>query len=218
MKTNWKILKEIWILDYLTCLLGNLYAGQEAIIRIRHGTMDWLKIGKGVSQGYILSPVPGIFQARTLEWVSISFSNAWKWKVKVKSFSRVWPSGTPWTAAFQAPLSVGFSRQEYWSGLPLPSLYMQSTSCKIQVGWAQAGIKISGRNINNLRYADDSILIAESKEELKSLLMKMKEESEKAGLKLNIQKNEYHGIQSHHVMANRWENNGNSDRLYFLGL
>ena len=63
---------------------------------------------------------------------------------------------------------------------------MQSTSCKIQVGWAQAGIKISGRNINNLRYADDSILIAESKEELKSLLMKVKEESEKAGLKLNV--------------------------------
>ena len=67
------------------------------------------------------SPVPGILQARTLEWVAISFSNAWKWKVKVKSLSRVWPSATPWTAAFQAPLSMGFSRQEYWSGVPLPS-------------------------------------------------------------------------------------------------
>ena len=65
------------------------------------------------------SPVPGILQARTLEWVAISFSNAWKWKVKVKSLSRVQPSATPWTAAFQAPPSVGFSRQEYWSGVPL---------------------------------------------------------------------------------------------------
>ena len=67
------------------------------------------------------SSVHGILQARTLEWVAISFSNAWKWKVKVKSLSRVRPSVTPWTAAFQAPLSMGFSRQEYWSGLPLPS-------------------------------------------------------------------------------------------------
>ena len=66
------------------------------------------------------SPVPGILQARTLEWVAISFSNAWRWKVKVKSLSRVWPSATPWTAAFQAPPSMGFSRQEYWSGVPLP--------------------------------------------------------------------------------------------------
>ena len=67
------------------------------------------------------SPVPGILQARTLEWVAISFSNAWKWKLKVKSLSRVRPSATPWTAAYQAPLSMGFSRQEYWSGVPLPS-------------------------------------------------------------------------------------------------
>ena len=67
------------------------------------------------------SPVPGILQARTLEWVAISFSNAWKWKVKVKSLSRVQPLATPWTAAYQAPLSMGFSRQEYWSGAPLPS-------------------------------------------------------------------------------------------------
>ena len=67
------------------------------------------------------SPVPGILQARTLEWVAISFSNAWKWKVKVKSLSRGWLLVTPWTAAYQAPLSMGFSRQEYWSGLPLPS-------------------------------------------------------------------------------------------------
>ena len=68
------------------------------------------------------SPVPGIFQARTLEWVAISFSNAWKWKVKVKSLSRVRLLENPWTAAYQAPLSMGFARQEYWSGVPLPSL------------------------------------------------------------------------------------------------
>ena len=67
------------------------------------------------------SPVPGILQARTLEWVAISFSNAWKWKVKVKLLSRVWLLATPWTAAHQAPPSMGFSRQEYWSGVPLPS-------------------------------------------------------------------------------------------------
>ena len=67
------------------------------------------------------SPVPGILQARTLEWVAISFSNAWKWKVKGKSFSRIWLLVTPWTAAYQAPPSLGFSRQGYWSGVPLPS-------------------------------------------------------------------------------------------------
>ena len=67
------------------------------------------------------SPVPGILQARTLEWVAISFSNAWKWKVKVKSLSCVRLLATPWTAAYQAPLSLGFSRQECWSGVPLPS-------------------------------------------------------------------------------------------------
>ena len=68
------------------------------------------------------SAVPGILQARTLEWVAISFSSAWKWKVKAKSLSCVQFLATPWTAAFQAPPSMGFSRQEYWSGLPLPSL------------------------------------------------------------------------------------------------
>ena len=66
------------------------------------------------------SPAPGILQARSLEWVAISFSNAWEWKVKVKSLSRVWLFATPWTAAYQAPLSLGFSRQEYSSGVPLP--------------------------------------------------------------------------------------------------
>ena len=67
------------------------------------------------------SPIPGILQARTLEWVAISFSSAWKWKVKVKSLSHVWLFTTPWTTAYQAPLSKGFSRQEYWSGVPSPS-------------------------------------------------------------------------------------------------
>ena len=67
------------------------------------------------------SSVPGVLQARTLEWAAISFSNAWKWKVKVKSLSRVQLFSTPWTAAYQAPPSMGFSRQEYWSGVPLPS-------------------------------------------------------------------------------------------------
>ena len=67
------------------------------------------------------SPISGILQARTLEWVAISFSNAWKWKVKVKSLSHVWLLAIPWTAAYQAPLPMGFSRQENWSGLPLPS-------------------------------------------------------------------------------------------------
>ena len=75
---------------------------------------------------------------------------------------------------------------------------------------AQAGIKIAGRNINNIRYADDTTLMAESEEELKSLLMKVKEESEKVDLKLNIQKKENHGIRSHHSMGNRWGNSGNS--------
>ena len=81
------------------------------------------------------SPIPGILQARTLEWVAISFSNAWKWKVKMKLLSRVRLFATPWTAAYQAPPSMGFSRQEYWSGVPLPS----PKGCTIKeiklVGW-----------------------------------------------------------------------------------
>ena len=75
-----------------------------------------------------VSPVPGILQARTLEWVAISFSSTWKGKVKVKSFSHVWLFVTPWTAAHQAPPSIGFSRQEYWSGVPLPSLVLNKSS------------------------------------------------------------------------------------------
>ena len=127
----WKILQEMGIPENLTCLLRNLYAGQEATVRTRHGTIDWLQNGKGVHQGCILSP-------------------------------------------------------------GLSNLYAQYIIWNTGLGEAQAGIKTAGRNINNIRYADDTTLMAESEEELKSLLMEMKEENEKVGLKLNI-KNEDHG-------------------------
>ena len=92
------------------------------------------------------SSVRGILQVRTLEWVAISFSNEWKWKVKVKSLSRVRPSATPWTTAYQASPSMGFSRQEYWSGVPLPSLhlaYVYSTT---------HNHKMSVNNVTKLNY------------------------------------------------------------------
>ena len=120
-------LKEMGIPDYLTCLLRNLYAGQEATVKTGHGTTDWFQIGKGVCQDCILSPC-------------------------------------------------------------LFNSYAQYIMRNAGLDEAQAGMKIAGRNINNLRYADDTTLMAESEEELKSLLMKVKEESEKVGLKLNIQK------------------------------
>ena len=113
--------------DHLTCLLGNLYAGQEATVRTGHGTTDWFQIGKGVRQGCILLP---------------------------------------------------------W----LFNLYAECIIRNSGLDEAQAGIRIYGRNINNLRYADDTTLMAESEEELNGFLMKVKEESEKVGLKLNIQK------------------------------
>ena len=113
--------------DHLTCLLRNLYAGQEATVRTGHGTIDWSQIGKGVRQSCILSPC-------------------------------------------------------------LFNLYAEYTMRNTGLEEAQAGIKIARRNINNLRYADDTTLMAESEKELKSFLMKVKEESEKVGLKLNIQK------------------------------
>ena len=115
------------IQDHLTCLLRNLYAGQEATVRTGHGTTDWFKIGKGVHQGCILSPC-------------------------------------------------------------LYNLYAEYIKRNAGQDEAQAGIKIARRNINNLRYAGDTTLMAESEEELKSLLVKVKVESEKIGLKLNIQK------------------------------
>ena len=123
----WKILQEIGIPDHLTCFLRNLYAGQEATDRTRHGTIDWFQIRKGVHQGCILSPC-------------------------------------------------------------LFNLYAGYIMRNAGLDEAQAGIKIAGRNVNNLRYADDTTLMAESEEELKSLLVKVKEEVEKVGLKLNIQK------------------------------
>ena len=83
---------------------------------------------------------------------------------------------------------------------------------------AQAGIKTAGRNINNLRYTDDTTLMAESKEEVKGLMMNVTEETEKSWLNAQHSKNKDHGIQSHHFMTSRWENNGNSERLYFIGL
>ena len=110
----WKILQETGILDYLTCLLRNLYAGQEATVRTGHGTTDWFQIGKGVRQGSILSPC-------------------------------------------------------------LFNLYAEHIMRNARLDEAQAGIKIAGINTNNLRYADDTTLMAEDEEELKSLLMKMKE-------------------------------------------
>ena len=113
--------------DHLTCLLRNLYAGQEATVRTGHGTTDWFQIGKGVCQGCILPPC-------------------------------------------------------------LFNLHAEYIIRNAGLDEAQAGIKIARRNINNLRYTDDTTLMAESEEELKSLLMKVKEESEKVGLKLNIQK------------------------------
>ena len=123
----WKILKEMGIPDHLTCLLRNLYAGQEETVRTGHGTTDWFQIGKGVRQGCILSPC-------------------------------------------------------------LSNLYAEYIMRNAGLEETWAGIKIAERYINHLRYADDSTLMAESKEELRNLLMKVKEESEKVGLKLNIQK------------------------------
>ena len=152
----WKILKEMGIPDYLTCLLRNLYAGQEATVRTGHGTTDWFQIGKGVHEGCILSPY-------------------------------------------------------------LFNLYAEYIMRNAGLEEAQAGIKIAGRNINSLRYADDTILMAESEEELKSLLMKVKEVKVKE-LKAQHSENEDHGIWSHHFMGNRWGNSGNSVRLYFFWL
>ena len=136
----WKILKEMGIPDHLTCLLRNLYAGQEATVRTGHGTADWFQTGRGVCQGCILSPC----------------------------------------------------------------LYAEYIMRNAGLDEAQAGIKIARRNVNNLRCADETILMAESEEELKSLLMKVKEESEKVGLKLNIQKTKI--LASGPIMANRWRN------------
>ena len=141
-KKMWKILREMGIPDHFTCLLRNLYAGQEATIRTGHGTTDWFQIGKGVHQGCILSPC-------------------------------------------------------------LFNLYAEYIMQNARLDEAQAGVKIARRNINNLRYADDTTLMAES-EELKSFLMKVKEESEKVGLKLNIQETKI--MASSHITS--WQIDG----------
>ena len=110
-------------------------------------------------------------------------------------------------------------RQGYTLSPCLFNLHAEYITRNARLDEAQAGIKIAEKNINNLRYADDTTLMAKSEEEQKSLLMKGKEETEKDGLKLSIQKkNEDYGIQLHHFMTNKWGNNLNSDRLYFLGL
>ena len=111
----------LWLFSLSTFLLNTQHAAAAAAESLQSCPTLCDPID-GSPQG---SPVPGILQARTLEWVAISFSNAWKWKVKVKSLSRVRLLATPWTATYQAPPSMGFSRQEYWSGVPSPSLNTQ---------------------------------------------------------------------------------------------
>ena len=112
LKRKKKALYKLWYLPPVDCSAGAAAAKSVQSCPTLWDPIDWNLPGPSI---------PGILQARTLEWVAVSFSNAWKWKVKVKSLSRVRLLGTPWTAAYQAPLSMGFSRQEYWSGLPLPS-------------------------------------------------------------------------------------------------
>ena len=104
------------------------------------------------------SPVPGILQARTLEWVAIAFSNAWQWKVKVKSLSRVWLLATPWTAAYQAPPPMGFSRQEYWSGVLLPSLCLLLES-SIWVKGTAFSLDFQNRNLQSVSSSPPSTCI-----------------------------------------------------------
>ena len=120
-----------------SCCVGSLYSSQQIILswsmsaaaaaKLLQSCLTLCNPIDGSPPG---SPVPGIFQARTLEWVAISFSNAWKWKVKVKSFSHVRLLATPWTAAYQGPPLAGFSRREYWSGVPFPSLMHESEKRK----------------------------------------------------------------------------------------
>ena len=112
-----------WLLTYYDFLLPWLYWVSAAVAKSLQSCPTRCDPTDSSPPG---SPIPGILQTRTLEWVAISFSNAWKWKVKVKSLSRVQLLVTPWTAAHQAPLSMGFSRQESWSGVPLPSPYWVS--------------------------------------------------------------------------------------------
>ena len=114
--SRWSIPKSDWLYS-LQPKIEKLYAA--AVAKLLQSCPTLCDPIDGSAPG---SPVPGILQARTLEWVAISFSSAWKWKVKVKLLSRVWLLATAWTAAHQVPLPMGFSRQEYWSGVPSPSL------------------------------------------------------------------------------------------------
>ena len=102
------------------CMLSEQLLGRHLTTTTTKSLQSCLTLCNPVDGSTPGSPVPGILQARTLEWVAISFSNSWKWKVKVKSLSCVQLLVIPWTAAYQAPLSMGFSRQKYWSGLPFP--------------------------------------------------------------------------------------------------
>ena len=131
---EWKVRCNDWMLSYASVLTKNfcLQNYSPSHPRVIMVTRIFFAAAAKLLQSYLTlcnpiegsppgSAVPGTLQARTLEWVAISFSNAWKWKVKVKSLSRVRLLVTPWTAAYQAPPSMGFSRQEYWSGVPLSS-------------------------------------------------------------------------------------------------
>ena len=104
------------------------------------------------------SPVPGILQARTLQWAAISFSNAWKWEVKVKSFSCVWLLETPWTVAHQAPPSMGFSRQEYWSGVPLPSPVLSAVNLQLQDCFFPPSLEASSWNCASHSFSTDLVV------------------------------------------------------------
>ena len=114
---------------YTLCVILDLFKGSTAAAA--KSLQSCLTLWDTIDGSLPGSAVPGILQARTLEWVAISFSNVWKWKVKVKSLSRVRLFATPWTAAYQAAPSMGFSRQEYWSGVPLPSPLKALTSPRI---------------------------------------------------------------------------------------
>ena len=124
---EWKLYKEC------NCSLPSLLVLLILLLLLSHFSPVWLCDQIHCSPSG--SAVPGILQTRTLEWIAISFSNAWKWKVKVKSLSRVWLFSTPWTAAYQAPPSMVFSRQEYWSGVPLPSPLILLAVLKWSPSW-----------------------------------------------------------------------------------
>ena len=119
---GWKNLRMIIYLQRINCLEHACYLAVFLFAAAAKSIQSCPTLCDPIDGSPPGSPVPGILQARTLEWVAISFSNAWKWKVRVKSLSRVRLPATPWSAAYKAPPSIGCARQEYWSGVPLPSL------------------------------------------------------------------------------------------------